>query len=98
MATFTLPPDFKAFPIGTEYTSRDKRKARCVVVDYIITFSVNHPDIFKFTYVVRRAFAGQIIMDSDVVHTTIAMALAEEGRDHLGESVVIGVTKTALAA
>ncbi len=59
------------YNIGFEYVDRHNRK--CKVVDYHITYNMNN-DIIKERYVVERRLLGQVIIDNDVIQTSIDMA------------------------
>lgn len=59
------------YNIGFEYTDRNKRL--CKIIDYYITYNINN-DIVKERYVVERRLLGQVIIDNDVIQTSIDMA------------------------
>lgn len=65
------------FPIGTQYLTRGKHKDLCTVVDILKTYN-NAGDLVSIRYVTAHEFCGQVVTDSSVVDTTIAMGLTPE--------------------
>ena len=61
------------FPIGFKY--KDRHGKNCEVVDHLITRTVDG-SVWKERYLVKRTFCGQIVMDDNVVETSIRMAIA----------------------
>lgn len=65
-------PQTFAPTIGTQFKTRGKYPRKCTVVD--IHTTTNHAgEVVKVRYVATHSFMGQIITDSDVTETTIAM-------------------------
>lgn len=62
------------FPIGTKYKTRHRVPRICTVVDILKTYN-NANELVKIRYVSSHEFLGQLVNDSDVVETTIAMGL-----------------------
>lgn len=61
------------FPIGTKFTPRGRKFGKeCTVVDFYITTNLAG-DIVNSCYVATHSFMGQMITDSHVLETTIAM-------------------------
>lgn len=63
------------FPIGTKFLSNGKRKDVCTVVDILKTYSTKQGELVKIRYVASHMFCGQVVLDNDVVDTTIARNL-----------------------
>lgn len=63
------------FPVGTKYTDRKGRN--CEVIDIHKTYNLAG-ELVKIRHVVSYTFLGQIVIDSDVVHATIARACANQ--------------------
>lgn len=62
------------YAIGTEYNTRGKHSRRCRVVDILSTY--NHSgELVRIRYVAEHMFSGQVVTDSDVPASTIAMGL-----------------------
>lgn len=60
------------YPIGFKYTDRHKKE--CEVVDHLIT-TTSSGSVWKERYLVKRNIGCQIVMDENVVETSIDMAL-----------------------
>lgn len=70
-----IEPDFKPrFPIGTKFLTRGAHPRECTVTDWLVTRN-SAGFIVKVRYVAQHQFLGQIIQDSDVPETTIAMGI-----------------------
>jgi len=65
------------FPIGFKY--KDRHGKNCEVVDYLITRTVNG-NVWKERYLVRRTLCGQVVMDDNVVETSIKIAVALQNK------------------
>jgi hypothetical protein len=60
------------FAIGHQYATRGKHSRLCTVTDILKTY--NHEGrLVKIRYVSTHLLAGQIVINHDVVETTIAM-------------------------
>ena len=62
------------YSIGTQYRSRGKVQRVCTVVDILKTYNVAG-ELVSIRYVSSHDFMGQIVLDRDVVETTILMGL-----------------------
>ncbi len=60
------------FPIGTVYTTRSKHPLDCTVTDVLDTYDSSGAFVRR-RYVSTHQFCGQMVVDADVVETTIAM-------------------------
>ena len=60
------------FQIGQQFKTRGKFPRVCTVTDILITFNSNSEPV-KLRYVATHEFMGQLVTDSDVIETTIAM-------------------------
>lgn len=60
------------YPIGTTFATRGKHPKLCTVTDILKTYN-SRGELVKIRYVATHLFAGQVVTDSDVVETTIAM-------------------------
>jgi len=66
-------PNYK-FSIGTRFIPRGKKnRVIRTVVDYGTTYN-NAGSIVKQRYITAHQVCGQIVLDRDVVETTIAMS------------------------
>lgn len=63
------------YPIGTRFKTRGKHPRDCVVTDYRFTYNAKG-ELVKMRYVTAHDFMGQVLEDTDVAETTIAMGLA----------------------
>jgi len=65
----------KIYPIGHKFTvNRGKQSPRaCTVVDYRVTLD-GQGQFVKLRYVVTYPFMGKIMVDADVVQTTLDIA------------------------
>ena len=61
------------FSIGFKYIDRHKKE--CEVIDHLIT-RTSSGNVWKERYLVKRTFCGQVVMDDNVVETSIRMAIA----------------------
>jgi hypothetical protein len=68
--------DSPRFPIGTTYKTRGKHSRLCTVTDILRTYNAAG-DLVRIRYVTTHEFAGQIVTDSDVTDTTVAMGVAQ---------------------
>lgn len=71
MQTIKEPDDL--FPIGHKYMSREHNPRECEVHDILRTYD-NEGHLVALRYVVTRRLGSRLIMDRDVVHTSIKMA------------------------
>lgn len=62
------------FPIGTKYMSRGKRQDVCTVIDHL-TITNSKGEIVAVRYITSHQFFGQIVIESEVLDTTIARGL-----------------------
>lgn len=62
------------YQIGQVFWSRGKAPRRCTVTDILTTRNAAG-QIVSIRYVATHELCGQIVTDSNVVETTIAMAL-----------------------
>lgn len=62
------------YAIGTKYKTRGKAPRICTVTDIYTTHN-SAGEFVKTRYVATHEFMGQIVTDSDVCATTIAMGL-----------------------
>lgn len=60
------------FPIGTKYTTRHKHPRHCTVIDRL-TVTNDKGEIVETYYTAMHQFLGQIVLDTRVGDTTIAM-------------------------
>lgn len=60
------------FSIGQQFKTRGKQPRTCTVTDILKTYN-SKGELVRVRYVATHEFAGQVITDSDVVETTIAM-------------------------
>ncbi len=65
------------FPIGTEYASRGKHSVVCTVVDQLTTTN-SKGEVVRTSYVTSHNFCGQVVLETDVIDTTIARGLSSE--------------------
>lgn len=77
MTPFAVPNHVPRFAIGTKYKTRGKEPRLCTVVDVHYTYNARG-ELVKVRYVSTHAFAGQVVTDSNVVETTIAMGLIRD--------------------
>ena len=62
------------YPIGTKYTPLGKNQKECEVIDILKTY--NHKgELVKTTYKSVHSFMGQLVVNHDVIRTTIDRAL-----------------------
>ena len=64
------------FPIGTQFKTRGRHPRLCTVVDIHWTYNSDN-ELVKMRYVATHVVMGQIIMEYDVVETTILMGLVK---------------------
>lgn len=62
------------FGVGTKYKTRGKHPRVCTVIDILKTYNMAG-EMVSLRYVSQHEFAGQVVIDRDVVETTIAMGL-----------------------
>lgn len=60
------------FQIGQQFNTRGKFPRLCTVVDILTTYN-SKGELVKLRYVAIHTFMGQVVTESDVVETTIAM-------------------------
>lgn len=65
------------FTIGTRFKTRGKNPKVCIIADILKTYN-NAGELVKIRYVATHDFLGQVVTDSDVCDTTIAMGLIKE--------------------
>lgn len=68
------------YRIGTTYKTRGKVPRLCTVTDILKTYN-SAGELVQTRYVATHAFAGQAVVERDVVETTIAMGLVSEPVD-----------------
>lgn len=61
-----------AFPIGTQFKSRERFPRTCTVIDILKTYN-SDGHLVSVRYVATHEFSGQLVTDRDVVETTIKM-------------------------
>jgi hypothetical protein len=66
------------FKIGQQYKTMGKNAKVCTIIDIHKTYNSNG-EMVKLRYVSQHEFCGQILKDDDVVETTIARGLIENG-------------------
>jgi len=62
------------YQIGQQFKTRGKVSRVCTVTDILRTYNAAG-ELVKIRYVATHEFAGQIVIDHDVVETTISMGL-----------------------
>jgi hypothetical protein len=65
------------FPIGTQYKTRGKFPRLCTVTDQL-TVTNSKGEIVKTYYHSTHEFCGQLVTNTDVCDTTIAMGVSPE--------------------
>ena len=60
------------YPVGFKYIDRNHKN--CEVVDHLITTTANG-SVWKERYLVKRTLGAQVLMDDNVVETSISMAI-----------------------
>jgi len=60
------------FQIGQQFKTRGKHPRLCTIIDVLKTYN-SKGKMVRLRYVAAHEFMGQIITDSDVVETTVAM-------------------------
>lgn len=60
------------FSIGQQFKTRGKHPKLCTVTDILRTYN-SAGELVSLRYVATHEFAGQLVIDHDVVETTIAM-------------------------
>ncbi len=65
------------FPIGTQYKTRGKFPRLCTVTDQL-TVTNSKGEIVKVFYTSEHEFCGQLVTNTDVCDTTIAMGVSPE--------------------
>lgn len=58
------------FNIGQQYKTRGKHPRVCTVIDIYTTYNYKG-EIVKLRYVSQHEFCGQLVIDDDVLETTI---------------------------
>lgn len=62
------------FPLGTRFIPTGKRQEVLTVVDVLRTYN-NDGELVRIRYVAAHQLMGQIVLDRDVIETTIARGL-----------------------
>ena len=65
------------YPIGTQFTTRGKRRDICTVSDIYRTYN-NKNQLVRVSYAATHEFCGQTITNHDVCAATIALGLRKE--------------------
>jgi len=65
------------YEIGSKFKTRGKYPKECTVVDILRTYNSDNI-LIKVRYVATYNYCGELITDSDVPGTTIAMGLIAE--------------------
>lgn len=65
------------FPIGTQFFTRSKNPYLCTVTEQYTTTD-SRGKIVRMYYAAQHSFLGQVVVDHDVVDTTIARGLIPE--------------------
>ena len=64
------------FSIGQQFKTRGKHPRLCTITDILRTYN-SVGDLVKVRYVAEHEFMGQVIADTDVCETTVAMGLVQ---------------------
>ena len=67
----------KVWPIGTQFVRRGKKRKDVETVIDILTTTNSKGELHQIRYVAVHAFAGQRVVDVDVVGTTIAIGVVK---------------------
>ena len=62
------------FPIGTQYSTREKHAKVCTITEQLTTTN-SKGEIVAIRYLSSHEFCGQQVTNSDVLDTTIARGL-----------------------
>lgn len=65
------------FPIGTRFKTRGKEPKVCTVTDILETYN-SKKELVRICYVATHEFLGQLVTDSNVPKSTIAIGFLSE--------------------
>ena len=73
LRTLKEGPNGQRFPVGTTFTPRGKKHAQlCTVTDFLVTTNLAGR-VVKTSYVATHVFFGQVVGNSEICDTTIAL-------------------------
>lgn len=62
------------FAVGTQYRTRGRHPRLCTITDVLRTYN-GRGELVALRYVSEHEFCGQLVVEKDVVETTVAMGL-----------------------